>query len=503
MEAEKYILEMRGIVKAFPGVNALQNVDLQVRPGSVHALMGENGAGKSTLMKCLFGIYRKDSGRILLEGGEVDFHSPHEALVHGVSMVHQELEQVREQSVMENVWLGRFPRSGFYVREREMYAKTRELFASMDIDIDPRVRLAALTVSQRQMVDIVKAVSYNCKILVMDEPTSSLTEKEVMLLFRILRKLREDGVGIIYISHKINEIYEIADEITVMRDGQGIRTSPKDDMDVDRLMTLMVGRKLENRFPPNENQPGGVLLQVNGLSEKAESSIRDISFELRAGEILGVAGLLGAGRTELLETLYGMRPARSGSIKLGGRVLDNRNPAAAIQNGFALCTEERKHDGIFLGLSIEFNAVIANIRRYRNRLRYLNGKQIARDTDWVVKTLNVKTPGTKAVASTLSGGNQQKVIIGRWLLMEPEVFLVDDPTRGIDVGAKYEIYQLIIELAKRGKGVIMTSSEMPELLGISDRIMVLSNGRLADIYDLRGGTAVTQEDILRSAAKYL
>lgn len=504
-DSKEYLLEMHGITKEFSGVKALKGVDFCVRPGTVHALMGENGAGKSTLMKCLFGIYRKDGGEIFLNGEKVDFKSPHEALMNGISMVHQELEQVRDRNVMENVWLGRFPLKGGFIDTKKMYEDTKQVLASLgkDVVIDPREKLSNLTVSKRQMVDIAKAVSYNCDIITLDEPTSSLNEKEVDILMQIIERLKAQGKGIIYISHKMEEIFRIADDITVMRDGAFISTDRAEDINVDIVIKRMVGRELTERFPEKNWDTGETILKVNELND-AKHHIHDISFELKAGEVLGVAGLLGAGRTELLETMFGARRRESGQIILRGKELRNKTTEEAIRNGFALCTEERRHNGIFPDLSITFNTVIADIKGYTNRIGWLQERKMEENTKKMIDAMHTKTPGPGTKIRFLSGGNQQKVIIGRWLLNNPDIFLMDDPTRGIDVGAKYEIYQLIFELAKQQKGVIVCSSEMPELLGICDRILVMSGGRVSGEYDLRKNPeSATQENIMRDATKYV
>lgn len=501
----EYILEMRGISKEFSGVKALNNVDFCVRPGTVHALMGENGAGKSTLMKCLFGIYHKDAGTIILNGKEVDFQTPHDALMSGISMVHQELEQVRDRNVMENVWLGRFPTKAGLVDTKKMYEDTKTVLGSLggDVVLDPREKLSSLTVSKRQMVDIAKAVSYNCDIITLDEPTSSLNEKEVEILMNIIEGLKAQGKGIIYISHKMEEIFRIADDITVMRDGELVSTDHAEDIDMDIVIKRMVGRELTNRFPVKDCSIGDKILSVEGLND-AKGHIHDISFELREGEVLGIAGLLGAGRTELLETIFGLRERTSGTITLNGKEVRNKTTEEAINNGFALCTEERRYNGIYPDLSISFNTVIAGMKSYRNKFGWLNMKRIENDTTRMIDAMRTKTPSTKTKIRFLSGGNQQKVIIGRWLLHNPEILLMDDPTRGIDVGAKYEIYQLIFDLAKQKKGVIVCSSEMPELLGICDRIMVLSSGYITGMYEAREHPErATQENIMRDATKFV
>ena len=494
------LLEMRGITKEVPGVKALDGVNLTVRAGTVHALMGENGAGKSTLMKCLFGIYAKDSGTITLDGKEVSFKSSKEALENGVAMVHQELNQALTRSVTDNLWLGRYPKvGGIMVSEGIMRRRTQEIFEELDVHVDPRAIMSTLPVSQRQMVEIAKAVSYDSKVIVFDEPTSSLTEVEVEHLFRIINMLRSKGCGIIYISHKMEEILRISDDVTIMRDGQWVATRPAKELTMDEIIRLMVGRELTNRFPPKDNVPGDVILEVENLSGKY-TRLQEASFQLHKGEILGIAGLDGSGRTEVLENLFGAMTKGSGTIRLHGREIRNRTPRESIKNGFALLTEERRATGIFGIRDIRDNTVISNLKNYLMGGICLSDKKMKADTDWAIQAMRIKTPSQSTQIRSLSGGNQQKVIIGRWLLTKPEVLLLDEPTRGIDVGAKYEIYQLIIELAKEGKGVIMVSSEMPELLGVCDRILVMSGGRLAGEVDAK---ATSQEEILTLAAKYV
>lgn len=492
----EYVLEMNGISKEFPGVKALDNVHLKIRPNSVHALMGENGAGKSTLMKCLFGIYKKDAGTIKLEGKEINFIDSKDALEHGVSMVHQELNQVLQRNVMDNIWLGRYPTKHGLVDEEKMYKDTLEIFKDLEINIDPREKVKSLSVSQMQMLEIAKAVSYHSKVLILDEPTSSLTENEVQHLFRIIKKLQGSGIGIVYISHKMEEIKAICDEITILRDGQWITTESLEKLSVDEIINLMVGRDLTKRFPEKENKPEDIILEIENLTTK---DLKDISFSLHKGEILGIAGLVGSKRTEIVETLFGIRGEYKGKIKIHGKEVKIKNPKDATLNGLALITEERRSTGIFSMLDIKFNSIISNIKKYKN-FGLLNDKKIEADTNWVINSMKVKTPHQKTSIGTLSGGNQQKVIIGRWLLTEPEILMMDEPTRGIDVGAKFEIYQLMIELAKKGKGVIMISSEMPELLGVTDRIVVMSNGKLAGIVNTK---ETSQEEILKLTSKYL
>ena len=494
------LLTMRSITKEFPGVKALDNVSLTVRPGTVHALMGENGAGKSTLMKCLFGIYKKDSGTIVLDGKEVDFKSSKEALENGVAMVHQELNQALTRTVKDNLWLGRYPKvGGFMVSEKIMNERTKEIFDTLEVDVNPKAIMSTMSVSQRQMVEIAKAVSYDAKIIVFDEPTSSLTEVEVEHLFRIINMLRDKGCGIIYISHKMEEILRISDDVTIMRDGQYVATREAKTLTMDEIIKLMVGRELTNRFPPKDNVVEETILEVEGISGKY-TNLKDASFQLHKGEILGVAGLDGAGRTELLENLFGSMTREGGTIRLHGKEIQNKSPKDSIKNGFALLTEERRATGIFGIRSILDNTVISNLKSYLMGGICLNEKKMREDTAWAIDAMHIKTPSQSTQIRSLSGGNQQKVIIGRWLLTNPEVLLLDEPTRGIDVGAKYEIYQLIIDLAKQGKGVIMVSSEMPELLGVCDRIIVMSGGRVAGEVDAKN---TSQEEILTLAAKYV
>ena len=495
------LLQMVGISKSFPGVKALDNVSLNVHGGTVHALMGENGAGKSTLMKCLFGIYGKDSGHIYLEGKEIDFKSSREALDNGVAMVHQELNQALKRSVMDNIWLGRYPTvmGGLAVNEKKMYKDTMAVFEELGINVDPHRIMSTMPVSQRQMVEIAKAVSYNSKVIVFDEPTSSLTEEEVEHLFKIINMLRDRGVGIIYISHKMAEIKRISDYITVMRDGQWIATERAADLEMNDIIRLMVGRELTNQFPPKTNVPGDVYLKVDGLTGMY-NQLRDVSFYARRGEILGLAGLDSSGRTETLESIFGIRTRKEGIISLNDQPCFNRSAGESIKNGFALLTEERRATGIFGVLDIKANTVISSLKRHLRFGLYLSDKTQREDTQHYIDAMHTKTPSQETKIRSLSGGNQQKVIIGRWLLTEPEVLLLDEPTRGIDVGAKYEIYQLILDLANKGKTVIMVSSEMPELLGVCDRIVVMSGGRVAGEVDARN---TTQEEIMTLAAKYV
>lgn len=493
------LLKMVDITKTFPGVKALDHVSLELHKGTVHALMGENGAGKSTLMKCLFGIYGKDSGHIYLENREVNFKSSKEALENGVAMVHQELNQALKRNVMDNIWLGRYPTiGGVMVNERKMLKDTQAVFDELGINVDPRRIMSTMSVSQRQMVEIAKAVSYHSKVIVFDEPTSSLTEEEVEHLFHIINMLRDRGVGIIYISHKMAEIKRIADYITIMRDGRWVATEPADKLEMADIIRLMVGRELTNQFPPKNNTPGDVYLKVQGITGMY-NQLRDVSFEARRGEVVGLAGLDSSGRTETLESIFGIRTRKKGTITLDGKPCLNRNAHESIKNGFALLTEERRATGIFGVLSVKDNTVISSLKRHKRFGIYLSEKSQRKDTQYYIDAMRTKTPSQNTKIRSLSGGNQQKVIIGRWLLTEPDVLLLDEPTRGIDVGAKYEIYKLILDLADSGKTVIMVSSEMPELLGVCDRIVVMSGGRVAGEVDAK---TATQEQIMTLAAKY-
>ena len=492
------LLQMTDICKEFPGVKALDHVSLTVKRGTVHALMGENGAGKSTLMKCLFGMYAKNSGQIFLEGKEINFKNSKEALENGVAMVHQELNQALKRNVMDNLWLGRYPKiAGVMVNEKKIYDDTKAVFKELGIDVDPKRIMSTMPVSQRQMVEIAKAVSYNSKVIVFDEPTSSLTEEEVEHLFRIINMLRDRGCGIIYISHKMKEILRISDDVTIMRDGQWIATKPAKDLTMNEIIKLMVGRELTNLYPEKDNVVGEPLLEVKGLTA-AYSKLRDVSFVAKKGEVLGIAGLDGSGRTELLENIFGIATRKEGEIYLHGKRVMNRNARESIKNKFALLTEERRATGIFGIRDIQANTTISSFKRYKVG-PFLSDKKMSEATEWGIKAMRTKTPSQRTQIRSLSGGNQQKVILARWLLTEPEVLLLDEPTRGIDVGAKYEIYQLILNLAKEGKTVLMVSSEMPELLGVCDRILVMSGGQLAGEVDAR---TTTQEEIMALAAKF-
>ena len=493
------LLEMKNMSKSFPGVQALDGVSLTVRRGTVHALMGENGAGKSTLMKCLFGINSGYEGEIYLEGERVSFKNPRDALENGVAMVHQELNQATKRNVMDNIWLGRYPTYlGFVTSEKKMYRDTKKIFDSLGIKTDPRAIMNRLSVAERQMAEIAKAVSYDARIIVLDEPTSSLTDREVGHLFKIIERLKSRGCGIIYISHKMDEILKISDEVTVMRDGKHIATESAESLTVEKIIKLMVVRELTQMFPKKTNSPGEILLRIESLSSK-HNHVENVSLCLRRGEIIGLAGLAGAGRTEIIENIFGISERSGGKLYLNGKEIKNRTPREAIKNGFALLTEERRTTGIFGNLDIRENTTISSLRKHL-RLGVISERSRKSDTAWSIGAMNVKTASQETHIKLLSGGNQQKVILGRWLLTEPEILMLDEPTRGIDVGAKYEIYQLIDSLAAKGKSVIVVSSELPELLGICDRIYVMSGGRIAGEVNAK---SATQEEIMTLAAKYV
>lgn len=486
----EYILEMTDIVKEFPGVRALDGVELKLRPGRVHGLMGENGAGKSTLMKCLIGIYHKTSGSIKFKGREIDFKSPIEALQNGISMIHQELNPVLERPVSENVWLGREPYRGFHIDHRKMRQDTVELFKEMDLNIDPDEKMGNLTIAQMQMVEICKAVSYHPDVMILDEPTSSLTESEVAHLFEIIRKLKADGCALIYISHKMDEIFQICDEMTTLRDGRFVGHDLAEETNVDALITRMVGREVSNLFPKASCEIGDTIFEVEGLCSGKQ--VKNVSFCVRKGEILGFAGLVGAGRTETVEAIFGMRRKDSGTIRKAGQALSISSPQDAIRERIALLTEDRRGNGIIGIRSVKDNTILANLPAYGFPLDH---KRINADTDKYVAAMNTKTPSTEQPIMYLSGGNQQKVLIGRWLLTDPDVLIMDEPTRGIDVGAKAEIHTLISKLAGEGKAIILISSELPEVMGMSDRIVAMYEGEVTGIVE-RGSAQWDSEYIM-------
>ena len=497
----EYILEMVDLDKAFPGVQALDKVQLHVRPGTVHSLMGENGAGKSTLMKCLFGIYQKDGGEIRLNGEVVDFKDSKDALDHGVAMIHQELQPIRMMTIAENIFLGQYPLNKFgMVDHHKMNEETKHYLNEIGFDIDPKTLLNELTVSQMQSVEIAKAISHNAKIVIMDEPSSSLTAAEVEKLFEIIAELKSRGVAIIYISHKMDEILRISDEVTILRDGQYVGTWPASELTTDKIIRHMVGRELKSLFPPREEYAKDeVVLRVTDFTSPNPLSFKDCSFELKRGEILAVGGLVGAQRTELMEAIYGIRSKVTGTVEVNGSEVNIRRPQDAIGHGIALLTEDRRSSGIFGVLSVEDNVAISSVDQYV-RSGLIQGSKVHEVVDKSISALSIKTPSHKTLIQYLSGGNQQKVIIARWLANNPDIMILDEPTRGIDVGAKYEIYQIIGDLVKSGKSVIMVTSEMAELIGFSDRIMVMCEGRISGFLDSKDAT---QEKVMELATKYM
>ena len=492
--AEEVLLRMTGISKEFPGVKALDDVHLDVEAGTVHALMGENGAGKSTLMKVLAGIYHADAGTIQFNGAPVTVPDSATALKLGISMIHQELSPVPAMMVAENIYLGREPLNRFgLVDKRQMVRKAQALFDKWQITINPRATMGTLVVAQMQMVEIAKAISYDARLIVMDEPTSAISEREVAHLHRMIRSLRESGVAIIYITHKMDEVFKIADFVTVFRDGRHVATLPAAELDRQKLITLMVGRELTHLFPKEDIEIGDVVMSVRGLTRKGV--IEDISFDLRRGEILGLAGLMGAGRTEVLEAIFGVTKTDAGTITVNGKQLTIGSPADAIKAGMGLLTEDRKKTGIMGVLSVRDNMSIANLDRFSPN-GILRKGQINAACEAQRTALALKTPSLAQVIKNLSGGNQQKVLVSRWLLTLPDVLMIDEPTRGIDVGAKSEIHRLMSGLAKEGKAILMVSSEMPEILGMSDRVLVMSGGRITAEFSRAD---VTQEKVLEAA----
>jgi inositol transport system ATP-binding protein len=489
----EYVLTMEGISKQFPGVRALSDVQLRTRKGTVHALMGENGAGKSTLMKCLIGLYTPDSGTITFKGERLQIADTHYALSKGISMIHQELSPIPQMTVAENIYLGREPTTWYgLVDMRKMNRMAIELLERLRIKIKPTAKMYELSIANTQLVEIAKAVSYDSDLIIMDEPTSAITEAEVEGLFKIIRSLREQGRAIIYISHKMDEIFKITDEVTVFRDGQYMGTDPTSDLSHGKLIEKMVGRTLTDMFHKETVELGPVFLEVENLSGKG---FRNVSFQVRRGEILGVAGLIGAGRTETMEGVFAVTRTHGGTIKVNGKQVTINSPADAIRHGMALLTEDRKLTGLYLNASVRENMFIANIKRYLLG-PFVRFRKIEKDCSMMRDLMRIKTPNLMQLVKFLSGGNQQKVLISRWLLTEPDLLILDEPTRGIDVGAKSEIYRLMTEFVRSGKAIIMISSELPEILGMSDRIMVMHEGDKAG--ELSRAEA-TQEKILHLA----
>ena len=500
----EYKLELKGVCKSFPGVKALDNVQLSLRPGTVHALMGENGAGKSTLMKCLFGIYKMDAGEVILDGQKIEIGNPDEAMKYGIAMVHQELQPVPARSVGENLYLGRFPVKKYgplqVIDHKAMYAETEKWLQEVKMDFDPKALLGTLSVGQMQSVEIAKAVSQQAKVVIFDEPTSSLSDNEVEALFRIMNDLRDKGVTMVYISHKMDEIKRIADDITIMRDGTYVGTWRAEDMTTDDIIAKMVGRELTNVYPPRENEPGEVIMEVKDLCSIHAKSFQHINFTLRKGEILGFGGLVGAQRTELMEGLFGIRGVETGEILINGKPVKIKHPKDAMKAGIGLITEDRRGNGIFGCLSIKDNVGVSIYNKHLKAGFVLDHKKIDGIVDENIQKLRIKTPSMKEHIANLSGGNQQKVIVSRWLANDPDVLIMDEPTRGIDVGAKHEIYEIMNELAKQGKAIIMISSEMAELLGMSDRVYVMCNGKITG--EITEEAEMNQESVMGYATKF-
>ncbi|KQY79088.1 D-ribose transporter ATP-binding protein [Ensifer sp. Root142] len=493
----EYLLNVEGIRKEFPGVVALDDVSFRLRRGTVHALMGENGAGKSTLMKILAGIYTPDKGEVRLKGADIRLKSPLDALENGIAMIHQELNLMPFMTVAENIWIRREPKNRFgFVDHGEMRRITARLFDRLKIKLDPEIEVRHLSVANRQMVEIAKAVSYESDVLIMDEPTSALTEREVAHLFEIIRDLRSQGIGIVYITHKMNELFEIADEFSVFRDGKYIGTHSSSEVTRDDIIRMMVGREITQMFPKEEVPIGDVMLSVNNLT--LDGVFHDVSFDVRAGEILGIAGLVGSGRSNVAETLFGVTPASSGTIAIDGKTVSIDSPNTAIRNRMAFLTEDRKDTGCLLILDVLENMQIAVLQDRFVKAGFVSEKDITAACEEMSRKLRVKTPNLQERIENLSGGNQQKVLIGRWLLTNPRILILDEPTRGIDVGAKAEIHRLVTELARNGVAVIMISSEMPEVLGMSDRIMVMHEGRVTGILDRAEATQIKVMELAAS-----
>lgn len=474
------LLKMESITKEFPGVKALKGVDFTLKKGEVHALIGENGAGKSTLMKCLIGIQHQTSGSIWYDGEYRKPYDTKQALAMGISMIHQELSPVENRTISENIWLGREPKNKIgFIDYKKMDNMTKEVLESIELSENPRELMKNLTVAKIQMIEIAKAISYDAKIIIMDEPTSALTDREVEQLYKVIRRLKSEGRSIVYISHKLDEIYTICDNVTVFRDGELIGSRSIDNIQIDEMISMMVGREVSNLYPKENVEKGDVILEVDNFSDG--KNFKDISFKAYKGEILGFAGLVGSGRTQIMEALFGARNKTAGVVKINGKEVTIKSPVDAINNGLALLTEDRRMTGIFPMLSVRYNILCSNMKAYKNKLGFLRKTLMDKDVNECIESINIKTPSEKALIQNLSGGNQQKVLIARWLLTLPDILILDEPTRGIDVGAKAEIYSLISKLAARGKCVIMISSELPEIIGMSDRVVVMHEGKISGI----------------------
>lgn len=492
--SEQYLLEMKGVNKSFPGVKALQNVSLQLKAGEVHALLGENGAGKSTLIKVLGGIYHAEEGEIYIEGKKVEINGVTDARAAGISIVHQELVLVPYMTVAENIFLGRELGTSMNVNHQKMKDEAQALLDAYEMNIQADTLVEKLTIAQQQMVEIVKAISFNSKILVLDEPTSSISDKEVGFLFNTIRTLTKKGVGIIYISHKMSELDEICDRVTVMRDGQTVGTKVVKETTTDALIAMMVGRELTNYYTRDYLEPGEVVLKCEHISDGKMA--RDASFELRKGEIIGFAGLVGAGRSETMKAIFGLAPKMTGDVYVKGQKVKISSPIEALKHGIALVPESRKTEGLYKVQSVKFNSTIQVLGQFIKNLM-VNSKKEEEITQKYIDLMATKTPSQDQVIGNLSGGNQQKVMIGRWLATDPEILILDEPTRGVDVGAKAEIYSIMNDLVKKGMSIIMISSELPEILGMSDRIYVMSEGVVKGCLD---HDEANQEKIMQLAA---
>ena len=479
----KCVVQMKNISKTFPGVRALRDVSFDVRRGEVHALVGENGAGKSTLMKILGGIYTPDEGQILVRGDAVEIKKPHDALRLGIAMIHQELNPVPEMTVAQNIFLGREPSMKVIpvVKAKKQSRMTKELLDDLGVDVSPDTKLSKLSVAETQMVEIVKAISYNSDVIIMDEPSSAITDTEIDRLFQIIRRSAKKNVGIVYISHKMDEIFEIADVTTILRDGSLIGTLSKEELNHERLITMMVGRELNDFFPKEYAEIGEVTFEVKNLTK--EGKFNNVNFTARRGEILGVAGLMGAGRTEVAEAIMGIEPADSGEIIIQGKSCHVKSPSDSIGRNLAFVPEDRKLKGLNLKSSVNDNISIINLSTYCRLNMVINRRAESKAVDGQIKNLRIKTPSRTTIVNSLSGGNQQKVVLAKSLIGTPEILILDEPTRGIDVGAKAEIHRLMCTLAKQGKTVIMISSEMPEILGMSDRVVVLHEGEVTGYFN--------------------
>lgn len=489
------ILAMKHITKTYPGVKALDDVSVSFIQGEVHAVMGENGAGKSTLMKVLNGMISSDSGEIWFEGKQVAIRSPRDARALGIAMIHQELNPIKDLTVAENMFVGRYPQVGCFVDWKTVYDRCRALFQHWNVDFDPKMKVRFLSTAETQMLEILKAISYDAKLIIMDEPTSALTEREVQKLFSFIEELKSKQITIIMITHKIDEVFQIADRVSVLRDGKYIGTKDIQDLDHDKLISMMVGREISNVHPPRNYQGGEAVLQVQHL--KCGKKVKDVSFEVHKGEILGFAGIVGAGRTESLRCVFGLDRAESGTISMEGRDVRINCPRDAMKNGIAMVTENRKEDGLVLCRSIMENTVLPST--YMNAKHgILRKRSESKTATEICAKLRVKTPSYEKIVNQLSGGNQQKVIVAKWLMTNPKILILDEPTRGIDVGAKSEIYQIMNELTEQGVSIIMVSSDMEEIMGMSDRILVMCEGRISG--ELHRGE-YTQEKILEYAAE--